>query len=253
MMDAKTTIKEVTTIVAEAIKHHETVKEDRTLGETFYQAGQGLGLIKGALGLFPAEQPTAAIQSQQPTETVEASPPAETVEASPPAEGFNTQPTTGAADTPPSTDTAQDQPSADALLKNCHNDAILLRDLFHKISQAPPTMRSRSYKDFLKENGSDNFVETLVLNLMQNICRLAKNYGIKEEQLKGLHDAITKLKSMKSSDPNVQKQGSHAYLNKGSGTQFNSTTRGVQNNSTGSGTSFNGSSFHAPMNFGGRM
>lgn len=234
MTDTNTNIKEITTIVEDAIKHHEAVKEDHTLGETFYKAGLGLGLIRDALQIFPTQQPTPA-------------------QVQPSAEASNTQPSTEAADALPSTEAADDQPSADTLLSNCRKDAILLNNLYLKISQESPTTRLESYKDFLRENGSHNLVETLVLNLMQNLCRLAKYYGIEEGPLEGLRDAITELKSMKSSDPNIQTKGMHSFLNNGSGTQFNATTLGTQNNSTGNGTSFVGSSFHAPVTFGGKI
>lgn len=214
MTDTNPTIKQINDIVAVAIKYHDELKEDHTLGETFYKAGGGLGLIERALRLFPAQQPTAA------------------------------------AEAPPFTDTAQSQPSADTLLRDCHNDAMLSRNLFQQISQISPTTRLQSYKDFLTANGSHKVLENLILNLMQNICCLAKHYGVDEGLLKELRDAMNELKAMKSSDPNMQNKAVHSFLNSASGTQFNASTLSTQNISTGSGTNFAGSNFHGTFIFG---
>ncbi|KAF3057658.1 hypothetical protein CFAM422_012273 [Trichoderma lentiforme] len=147
------------------------------------------------------------------------------------------------------TDTAQAPTSADTLLRDCHNDAILSKNLFKQVSQVSPT-RLQLYKDFLTANGGHNLVENLVLNLMQNICCLAKYYGVDEEMLKGLRVAINELKGMKSSDPNMQNEAVHSYFNSGSGPQFNASTLSTQNISTGSGTNFTGSNFHGTFIFG---
>ncbi|KAM6478267.1 hypothetical protein HDV62DRAFT_188961 [Trichoderma sp. SZMC 28011] len=214
MTDTNPTIKQINDIVAVAIKYHDEVKGDHTLGETFYKAGGGLGLIERALSFFPAQQPTAASEA------------------------------------PPFTETAQSQPSADTLLRDCHNDAMLSKNLFRQVSQISPTTRLQLYKDFLTANGSHNVVENLILNLMQNICWLAKYYGVDEGLLKELRDAIIELKAMKSSDPNMQNKAVHSFLNSASGTQFNATTLGTQNNSTGSGINFAGSNFHGAFILG---
>ncbi|KAK4069342.1 hypothetical protein Trihar35433_5921 [Trichoderma harzianum] len=214
MADINTTILQITTIVVEAMKHYETVKEDHTLGNTFHEAGRRLGLIRDRLRLFQTQQPTAATEA------------------------------------PPFMDTAEAQPSADTLLRDCHNDAMLSKKLFQQVSQVSPTTRLQSYKDFLTTNGSHNVVENLMLNLMQNICCLAKYYGIDEGLLKGLRDAVNELKAMKSSDPNMQNKAVHLYLNSASGALFNTTTLGTQNNSTGSGINFAGSNFHEAFIFG---
>ncbi|KAL7961184.1 hypothetical protein V8C34DRAFT_274017 [Trichoderma compactum] len=195
------------------MKHYETVKGDHTLGNTFHEAGRGLGLIRDALGLFQTQQPTAA------------------------------------AEAPTSTDTAQAQSGADILLRDCHNDATLSKNLFQQISQVSPATRVQSYRDFLSVNGSHNLVESLISNLMQNIYCLAKYYGTTEGLLKGLCDAIDELKRMKSSDPILHNEGIHSYLNRASGTQFNATTFSTQYNSTGSGSNFTGANFHGAVIF----
>lgn len=67
MTDTNPTIKQINDIVAVAIKYHDEVKEDHTLGETFYKAGRRLGLIKEVLGHFQTQQPTdTEIKAEMP-------------------------------------------------------------------------------------------------------------------------------------------------------------------------------------------
>lgn len=229
MMNTNTPIFEITTPVEDAIDHYKTVKKDATLGETFHEAGGRLGLIRNILGSFP-EQSTVTLQAQLSTESSQIQSTAQTDQDQP-------------AKKPPQT--------VETSFIACKGSAMLLKDLFQKISSETSTTRLQLYREFLEDNGKDKLVESLVSKLMQNICLLAHYYGIEEGRLQGLRAAINGLRSRGSSDPNMQTEVTRSYSNSGSGYQFISSSGSTQNNSTGNGTNLNGANFHAPVSFGG--
>ncbi|KAL6826528.1 hypothetical protein V8C40DRAFT_244448 [Trichoderma camerunense] len=219
---------ELTTAVAQLIDPYKAVKDDLTLGATFIDAGDKLDLVRDTLVIFP-EQPTITPQARLLIESSQIQSSTQTVQAQL---------------------TPETRPTAENLLKGCHESTKFLRALFEKVlPREVSKARVQLYRDFLRDNGSDKLVETLVLKLMQNICLLAPYYGIEEQKLHQLRVAIDELKSKSSSDPNVDTPGNHWYTNSGSGTQFNASPGSTQNNSTGNGNNFPGANFAGAVSF----
>ncbi|KAL7811315.1 hypothetical protein V8C26DRAFT_408726 [Trichoderma gracile] len=142
--------------------------------------------------------------------------------------------------------------AAVASLNSCITGATLSEAVFKEVSQAPADARFQTYMTLIDRRGKRNLVESLVAGMMKNICLFAKDCGLEasmQDQLAVLRDAIEKLAGMEPSAPVEQTGASCSFSNFGTGTQYNAAG-GTQNNVTGNGKQFIGSTFQGAVSFG---
>ncbi|KAL6812522.1 hypothetical protein J3E69DRAFT_348832 [Trichoderma sp. SZMC 28015] len=123
--------------------------------------------------------------------------------------------------------------------------------VFDEVSRAPANERFQVYKDCIDKKGKGNRVETLVSDVMSNICLLAEACEIEagmRTQLKALRDATADLDQMDSSIPVNQDEAKHSFANLGPGNQYNAAG-GTQNIVSGNSKQFTKSNFHGAVTF----
>ncbi|KAL7806805.1 hypothetical protein V8C44DRAFT_338312 [Trichoderma aethiopicum] len=142
--------------------------------------------------------------------------------------------------------------AAAASLDSCSTGATLSEAVFKEVSQAPANARLQTYTTLIDRKGKSNLVESLVSGMMKNTCLFAKHCGLEasmQDQLTVLRDAIEKLAGMEPSAAVEQNAASCSFSNFGTGTQYNAAG-GTQNNVTGNGKQFIGSTFQGTVTFG---
>jgi len=125
------------------------------------------------------------------------------------------------------------------LLESCKSKASALETVLQKTISPPEASRLERYYLAVKSLGKGNRVEILMKGILQDMQLLVGNNALKaasESQVQTLLTAVEELSTIPPSAPD--EDGSHIYLNYGSGPQAINND-GTQNINTGSGHQFN--------------
>ncbi|ENH74377.1 hypothetical protein NW756_012676 [Fusarium oxysporum] len=124
-------------------------------------------------------------------------------------------------------------------LRNCKDAADKTTRVFDHVARAPEDARLKEYYIYLAHQGLGERVEVLVKEMMQLVCDLAQQVGIKEcikEKLEELEWQIAKLEEELEALSQKEEKGGTIlgcqYNAKDLATQFNNTGTGAQNNGT---------------------
>lgn len=135
-------------------------------------------------------------------------------------------------------------------VEKCKEKVEHLESILQQMAPQRGASSLHRYRLAVRRLGKESQVEELMKGILEDVQLVAGNRAIQaasEAQVAELLQAINELSEVPSSISECNP--SHTFTNYGTGNQFNAPG-GTQNNNTGSGIQFPGSSFTAPVYFG---